>query len=98
MRYVEGEHGDEVAVLERDGSVTIDGRDVGAVDHGLPTDRFVVIPVIRDGVQIGHFLVSSGSKLLHPRLDQLQVAVLLADQAARLPQASTPEGVDGASR
>ncbi len=82
-RFVPGTVSDaRIAVLDHDGVVTRGGHAVDVNRVGLPSDEYVAIPVCRGSRVVGHFLVTSTSKVAYPSHEQLRVAVLLADQVA----------------
>ncbi|MEO9322303.1 DUF4118 domain-containing protein [Nocardioides sp. C4-1] len=75
-------HDARVAVLDRDGVLTRDGRPWDVDRNGLPTDEYVAVPVVRGDVVLGHFLVTSSTRVRRPGREQRRVAALLADQVA----------------
>jgi K+-sensing histidine kinase KdpD len=82
-RYVAGPvHDRRVALLDHDGELTRDGRPVDVARSGMPVDEYVAVPVRRSGTDLGHFLVTSTSRVVRPSREQRRVAVLLADQVA----------------
>lgn len=89
VRYVAGPvHDRRVAVLDHTGTLT---RERGPVDVdrvGLPTDEYVAV-LVRHGAEVrGHFLLTATSHRAYPTLEQRRVAVVLADQVSRVPQAT----------
>jgi K+-sensing histidine kinase KdpD len=84
-RYVVGPVRDaRNAVLDQDGVLTRDGRMVDVDRDGLPADEYIAVPVRRGSEVAGHFLVTAATHLVYPTREQLQIAVLLADQVAGL--------------
>jgi K+-sensing histidine kinase KdpD len=84
-RFVPGRALDpRIPVLDHDGHVTRQGKDVDVDRHGLPTDDDIALMVTRAGVPVGHFLLTSASRIVRPTLEQRRVAVLLADQAGQV--------------
>lgn len=82
-RYVEGPvHDARIALLDHDGDLTRGGRIVDVERVGLPTNELVALPVRRESRVVGHFLVTSASKVSYPSAEARRVAVLLADQVA----------------
>jgi K+-sensing histidine kinase KdpD len=82
-RYVEGPvHDARVAVLDHDGVLTRNGREVDVDRTGLPGDEYVAVLVQRGATVVGHFLVTATSGPTYPTREQRRVAVLLADQVA----------------
>jgi K+-sensing histidine kinase KdpD len=81
--YRTGPPSPEDAVIQRDGSVTLQGISLDVPRDGLPTDRLTAVPVIQGERTIGHFGVTTATRLVRPSREQLRVAVLLADQIAR---------------
>jgi K+-sensing histidine kinase KdpD len=83
--YVVGPvHDPRVAVLDRDGVLTQHGQHRDAARAGLPVNDYVALEVRRSGRVIGHFLVTSSTRVARPSREQCLVAVLLADQVAPL--------------
>lgn len=83
VRYVEGPvHDARVALLDHDGGLTRNGRDVDVDRVGLPTDEYVAVLVRRGDRVAGHYLVTATSHVAYPTREQRRVAVLLADQVA----------------
>jgi K+-sensing histidine kinase KdpD len=81
--FVEGAVSDtRIAVLDHDGVVTRGDHPVDVDRVGLPTNEYVAIQVRKGSREVGHFLVTSTSKVAYPSHEQLRVAVLLADQVA----------------
>ena len=68
--------------LNQDGSVTVAGRTIDVARAGLPTDDVIELPIERAGVRQGRFLITAATRISRPTLEQRQVAVTLADQAA----------------
>ncbi|WP_246186988.1 DUF4118 domain-containing protein [Microlunatus speluncae] len=68
--------------LQQDGSVTVAGRTVDVDRYGLPTDDLIELPVERAGIRQGRFMITAATRVSRPTLEQRQVAVTLADQAA----------------
>ncbi len=82
-RYVSGALGDaRVAVLDHDGVLSRGGNPLDVDRHGLPVDQHIAILVRRGPRTVGHFMISSASKITYPTTEQRRVAVLLADQVA----------------
>lgn len=83
VTYAEGPAAADEAVVQRDGSVTLQGVALNVAAEGLPTDRFTAVPVIQGERTLGRFLVTTATRLVKPTTEQLRIAVLLADQVAR---------------
>ena len=82
-RYVAGPVRDRrIAVLDHDGTLTRDGRPVDVERSGLPADEYVAVQVQHGAAVLGHFLVTSTTRVVRPSREQRRVAVLLADQVA----------------
>jgi GAF domain-containing protein len=82
-RYVAGPVDDpRVAVLDLDGVLVRGGHPVDVDRVGLPTDEYVAVPVGGGPRAVGHFLVTSTSRLTYPTREQRRVAVLLAGQVS----------------
>jgi K+-sensing histidine kinase KdpD len=69
------------ARLERDGSITRDGSAINVDRSGLPVNDVVELPVWRDGVVLGRFVLTAASRAVWTTPEQRRVAVTLADQA-----------------
>jgi hypothetical protein len=69
-----------LATLDNDGSMTYNDRpfDVGRL--GLPTDSEIVLVVQSGGVAHGRFLLTAATRVVRPTLEQLRVAIALANQ------------------
>ncbi len=83
VTYADGPPTPDQAVVQRDGSVTLQGGTLNVAAYGLPTDRFTAVPVIQGERTLGHFQVTTATRLVKPSTEQLRIAVLLADQVAR---------------
>ena len=83
VTYADGAPTPEQAIVQRDGSVTLQGSSLNVAADGLPTDRFTAVPVIQGERTLGHFQVTTATRLVKPSTEQLRIAVLLADQVAR---------------
>ena len=70
------------ARLERDGSITRDGSPIDVDRSGLPVNDVVELPVRRDGVVLGRFVLTAASRVVWTTPEQRRVAVTLADQTA----------------
>jgi len=68
--------------LERDGSVTRDGRVINVERGGLPVNDVIELPVARGGVVVGRYVLTAASRVVWTTPEQRRVAVTLADQAA----------------
>lgn len=72
--------GPQDASIDHDGSVTRRGHRVNVERDGLPTDERIGL-IVRQGAAVhGQFLVTSSTRIVTPSVEQLGVAVLLADQ------------------
>jgi K+-sensing histidine kinase KdpD len=82
-RFVRGPVRDaRIAVMDHDG-VLVRGDHTVDVDRvGLPTNEHVALLVRRGTRVMGHFLVSTPTRVTYPSAEQRRVAVLLADQVA----------------
>jgi K+-sensing histidine kinase KdpD len=68
-------------VLQGDGSITRAGRVMDVDTDGLPTDDVIAILVPRPDTRPGYFAVTAASHVARPRVEQRQVAALLAHLA-----------------
>ena len=83
VTYADGAPSPDQAIVQRDGSVTLQGSTLNVAGYGLPTDRFTAVPVVQGERIIGHFQITAATRLVKPSTEQLRIAVLLADQVAR---------------
>lgn len=67
-------------VVQPDGRVRSGERELDVVRHGLPTDEEVLLPIRSGGRVTGGFVLTAATRVRRPTAEQLQVAVLLADQ------------------
>jgi len=68
------------ASLDHDGQVNARGHRVNVERDGLPTDERIGL-VVRQGDAVhGQFLLTAATRVVRPSVEQLRVAVLLADQ------------------
>ncbi|MET9023738.1 DUF4118 domain-containing protein [Actinopolymorpha sp. NPDC004070] len=72
--------GDGLATMDSDGHVTRHGRPVDVDRYGLPTDAETALVVRSGGVVHGRFLLVAATEVVHPTLEQRQVAATLASQ------------------
>ncbi len=81
--YVPGPvHDSRLAIMDHEGDVTRAGRSVDVGRHGLPFDEQVALVVQRGPTTLGHFVITSASRISYPTREQRRVAVLLANQVA----------------
>lgn len=80
-RYSAGAPAGGWPILHDTGELTQDGRRVDVAGAGLPTNSVIAIPVRHAGTVVGHFRLIAATRIVHPTVDQLKVAVLLAEQA-----------------
>jgi len=81
-RFVRGAGpGPEEPSLDHDGYVTRRGSRVNVERDGLPTDEQIGLVVGQGGVVYGQFVLTAATRVARPSVEQLRVAVLLADQA-----------------
>jgi len=66
--------------LDHDGYVTRRGHRVNIEQDGLPTDERIGLVVQQGGVTHGQFVLTASTRVVRPTVEQLRVAVLLADQ------------------
>jgi K+-sensing histidine kinase KdpD len=68
------------ASLDHDGYVTRRGHRVNVERDGLPTDEQIGLVVRQGSVTHGQFVLTAATRVVRPSVEQLRVAVLLADQ------------------
>jgi K+-sensing histidine kinase KdpD len=75
-----GGPGEQDANLDHDGCVTHRGHRVDVERNGLPTDEQIGL-IVRQGSAVhGQFVLTAATRVVRPSVEQLRVAVLLADQ------------------
>jgi len=80
-RFVPGAGpGPQGTSLDHDGNVTRRGYLVNVERDGLPTDEQIGLVVRQGGVVHGQFVLTATTRVVRPTVEQLKVAVLLADQ------------------
>ena len=80
-RFVKGAGpGPQEASVDHDGHVTRRGHRVDVGRDGLPTDERIGLVVRQGGVVQGQFMLTAATRVARPSVEQLKVAVLLADQ------------------
>jgi K+-sensing histidine kinase KdpD len=72
--------GPEDASLDHDGYVNRRGSRVNVERDGLPTDEQIGLVVRQGGIAHGQFVITAATRVARPSVEQLRVAVLLADQ------------------
>jgi K+-sensing histidine kinase KdpD len=72
--------GPQDASLDHDGCVTRRGHRVNVESDGLPTDERIGLMVRQGGAIHGQFVLTAATRVVCPSVEQLRVAVLLADQ------------------
>jgi K+-sensing histidine kinase KdpD len=75
-----GGPGPQDTSLDHDGHVTRRGHRVNVERDGLPTDDRIGLVVRQGGVVHGQFVLTAATRVVRPSVEQLRVAVLLADQ------------------
>jgi hypothetical protein len=70
----------EGARIDRDGTVTWNGREVDVDRDGLPTMDEINLLVENRGSVYGHYVLTSATRVRRPGLEQRLVAVTLAEQ------------------
>jgi len=63
-----------------DGTLLRDRRTIDIARRGLPTDTRIAIPIRCGGRVYGHFVLTASTRVIRPGREQLEVAVMLADQ------------------
>jgi K+-sensing histidine kinase KdpD len=80
-RFVPGAGpGPQDASLDHDGLVTRHGHPVNVQRDGLPTQEQIGLVVRQGGITHGQFVLTAATRVVRPSVEQLRVAVLLADQ------------------
>jgi hypothetical protein len=72
--------GPALPTLGSDGTIVRDGRPINVERHGLPTDSEFALVVQSGGVVYGRFLLTAATRVVWPSVEQLQVAIALANQ------------------
>lgn len=72
--------GPEEASIDHDGFVTRRGHRVNVERDGLPTEERIGLVVRQSGVVHGKLVLTASTRVVRPSVEQLRVAVLLADQ------------------
>jgi K+-sensing histidine kinase KdpD len=81
--------GPQEVSLDHDGQVTRRGHLINVERGGLPTDDLTRLVVRQGDLVHGQFVLTAATRVVHPSVEQLRVAVLLADQVGA---ALTPGG------
>jgi len=81
-----------LATLNPDATLTYNGRPYNVGRLGLPTDTEIELVVQSAGVPGGRFLLTASSGVARPTLDQLRVAVALANQVGAALAAAHRDG------
>lgn len=68
------------ASLDHDGHLTRHGQRVNVESDGLPTQEQIGLVVRQGAVTHGQFVLTAATRVVRPSVEQLRVAVLLADQ------------------
>jgi K+-sensing histidine kinase KdpD len=80
-RFVPGDAPDpKNASLDHDGNVTREGHLVNVDRDGLPIDEQIGLAVRQGASYHGQFVITAATRVVRPTVEQLRVAVLLADQ------------------
>ncbi|MDQ5841386.1 MAG: DUF4118 domain-containing protein [Chloroflexota bacterium] len=80
-RFVKGAGpGPQATSVDHDGHVTRREHRVDVERDGLPTDELIGLVVRQGGVVHGQFVLTAATRVVRPSVEQLRVAVLLADQ------------------
>jgi len=80
-----------LAVIGSDGTVTRNGHTVDVDRHGLPSDTEIALMAGSGGVVRGRFLLTAATRVVRPSLEQLRVAVALADQVGAALATGNPD-------
>ncbi len=80
-RFVKGAGpGPQATSVDHDGHVTRREYRVDVERDGLPTDELIGLVVRQGGVVHGKLVLTAATRVVRPSVEQLRVAVLLADQ------------------
>ncbi len=80
-RFVPGAgSGPQELSLDHDGYVTGRGHQFNVESDGLPTNERIGLVVRQGGLVHGQFVLTASTRVVRPSVEQLRVAVLLADQ------------------
>jgi len=80
-RFVPGDGpGPQDASLDHDGHVTRRGQLLNVQRDGLPTQEQIGLVVRQGGITHGQFVLTAATRVVRPSVEQIRVAVLLADQ------------------
>jgi K+-sensing histidine kinase KdpD len=80
-RFVKGAGpGPQETSIDHDGHVTRRGHRVNVERDGLPTEERIGLVVRQGGVIHGKLVLTASTRVVRPSVEQLKVAVLLADQ------------------
>ncbi|HEY3261521.1 MAG TPA: DUF4118 domain-containing protein [Pseudonocardiaceae bacterium] len=82
--------GSGLPILNNDATVTRDGRTINVDRNGLPTNSEIALMVQSGGIVHGRFLLTAATRIVRPSLEQLRVAVALADQVGAALAGSNP--------
>jgi K+-sensing histidine kinase KdpD len=69
-----------LATLNDDATMTYNGRPYDVHQLGLPTDSEIALPVQSGGLARGRLLLTAATRMVRPTVEQLRVAVALANQ------------------
>ena len=78
-----------IPIVAGDGTVSHRGHALDITRRGLPTDTTIALPAQSGGVSYGQFLLTASTRVSRPTLNQLRVAVTLANQVGSVLAAST---------
>jgi K+-sensing histidine kinase KdpD len=81
-----------LAALNNDATMTYNGHPFKVDRLGLPTDTEIALLVESGGVVRGRFLLTAATKVVRPTLEQLRVAIALANQVGAALATSNLDG------
>ncbi|HEX4248652.1 MAG TPA: DUF4118 domain-containing protein [Pseudonocardia sp.] len=81
-----------LATLNHDGTLIYNGQPYNVGRLGLPTDTEIELVIRSAGVTGGRFVLTAASEVARPTLDQLRVAVALANQVGAALAAAHRDG------
>ena len=82
---------ERLPTIADDGTVTRNGHSINVGRGGLPVDTEIVLVVRSGGIVRGRFLLTAATRVARPSVEQLRIAVALADQVGAALAGSTSD-------